>query len=147
MMQIFRIKAPPLIYISINISNISDIDLTPYLDACELLKKFIELFVELNAHTSNKRIVILDKTVSLKLIENTTEFTFPDDHLDRTRMIANLLNTIDYARKKESIEDAIEFWKKYSKFEFDDEIIPLLYNAKSIIKLISSSDVCYIVNF
>ncbi|MEM1767645.1 MAG: hypothetical protein QXD86_06870 [Candidatus Bathyarchaeia archaeon] len=146
-MQIFRIKAPPLIYISINISNISDIDLTPYLDACELLKKFIELFVELNAHTSNKRIVILDKTVSLKLIENTTEFTFPDDHLDRTRMIANLLNTIDYARKKESIEDAIEFWKKYSKFEFDDEIIPLLYNAKSIIKLISSSDVCYIVNF
>ncbi|MEM2388623.1 MAG: hypothetical protein QW215_00110 [Ignisphaera sp.] len=146
-MQIFRIKAPPLRYISINISNISDIDLTPYLDACELLKKFIELFVELNVHTSNKRIVILDKTVSLKLIENTTEFTFPDDHLDRTRMIANLLNTIDYARKKESIEDAIEFWKKYSKFEFDDEIIPLLYNAKSIIKLISSSDVCYIVNF
>lgn len=140
-MQIFRISTPPLKYISVSVS--SNIDLTPYIDACELLKKFIEFFVELNENMSSKRIMILE-TPALKLVENTTEFKFPEEFIDKTRMIANLLNVIEYAKKFESIELAIEFWKKYAKF--DEEIVPLLYNAKSVIKLISS-DVCYMINF
>lgn len=145
MMQIYRLKSPPLKYISININDATNTDLTSYYNACELLKKFVEFFVELNELTSDKRIMILDRDISIEVVENTTEFVFPDDYIDRTRMIANLVNTIDYAKKFENIEDAVEFWRKYAKF--DDEIVPLLYNAKSIIKFISPSDVCYMINF
>lgn len=142
-MLVYRLKNPPMKYIYVDLSNISNIDLTPYDDACELLKKFIELFVELNENSSDKRIMILNK-ITLKLFENTTEFTFPDN-LDGARMIANLLNTIDYAVKKESIEDAIEFWRKYAKY--DERVVPLLYNARSVVKLVTSNDVCYMINF
>jgi len=143
-MLIHRLKSPPLKYVSININDIANTDLTSYYNACELLKKFVEFFVELNELTRDKRIMILDRNISIEVVENTTEFTFPEDYLEKVMMIANLVNTIDYAKKFENIEDAIEFWRKYAKF--DDEIIPLLYNTKSIIKLISS-DVCYMINF